>query len=110
FSFQPVWKARKSRDDIRNYFINQEHTLIKELINKESITQTELKSILKLIGSTIPVESIIQYHSEEPESHELRENQKEPDEGTIALAQVIYKSLSNQGVTKEMAAKQIFNI
>lgn len=110
FSFQPVWKARKSRDDIRNYFINQEHTLVKDLINKESVTQTELKAILKLIGSTIPVESIIQYHSEEPESHELRENQKEPDTGTIALAQVIYKSLSNQGVTKEMATKQIFNI
>lgn len=110
FDFQPVWKARKNRDDSRHYYINEGHPLIKQLLEKESISPGELKSVIKLIGETTPVESIIQYHSEEPESHELRESHTEPDAGTIALAKMMYDSLRSSGVGRDLAIKQIFNI
>jgi hypothetical protein len=110
FDFQSVWKARKTREEGRHYYINSEHTLIKDLIEKESISQKEFKSILKLIGETTPVESIIQYHSEEPESHELRDSGKKLDQGIIEVASLMYNSLKSQGLNTETAVKQIFNI
>ncbi|WP_154855898.1 ATP-binding protein [Cyclobacterium xiamenense] len=110
FDFQPVWKAKKSRDDVRHYYINEEHAVVKSLLEKESISASEFKSVLKLIGETTPVEAIIQYHSEEPESHELRDNQTEPDSGTIELARMMYSSLTSSGMDRELAIKQIFNI
>jgi hypothetical protein len=110
FDFQPVWKARKTRDDARHYYINEEHPIVKQLLEKDPITNKDLKKLLKLIGETTPVESIIQYHSEEPESHELRERESELDSGTIEVASLMFKSLSQQGVNRETAIKQIFNI
>lgn len=110
FSFQPVWKARKTRDEVRHYYINPEHPVIQEMLQQESISNSKLKKILKLIGETTPVESIIQYHSEDPESHELRNHQMEPDAGTIELAKMMYDSLKITGIAREMAVKQIFNI
>ncbi|MBB6328262.1 hypothetical protein FHS59_003905 [Algoriphagus iocasae] len=110
FDFQPVWKAKKGRDDVRHYYINEEHAIIKSLLEKKLITASEFSSVLKLIGETTPVESIIQFHSEEPESHELRDNQTEPDSGTIELAKMMYGSLKSTGMNRELAIKQIFNI
>ena len=110
FDFQSVWKARKTRDDARHYYINPDHALIKDALEKESITQQEFKRVLNLVGETTPVESIIQYHSEEPESHELRDSSRELDQGTIEVANLMYESLKSQGLNKETATKQIFNI
>lgn len=110
FSFQPVWKARKSRDDARHYYINHEHPLIKKLLDEGNISNSDFKKILKMIGETTPVESIIQFHSEDPEAHELRDNHKEPDNGTIELARMMYSSLLSTGIDREAAIKQIFNI
>jgi hypothetical protein len=110
FDFQPLWKAKKSRDDVRHYYVNEEHAIIKSLIEKESISTSEFRSALKLIGKTTPVEAIVQYHSEEPESHELRDNTTEPDSGTIELARMMYNSLKLSGMDRELAIKQIFNI
>jgi len=110
FNFQPGWKAQKSRDNARHYYVNKEHPVIKNLLEKESISASEFKTALKLISDTIPVEAIIMYQSEEPESHELRDNQKEPDAGTIELAKMMYSSLKSSGMAREMAIKQIFHI
>lgn len=110
FDFQPVWKAKKGRDEVRHYYVNEGHPVIKSLLEKESISPSQFRSALKLIGETTPVEAIIQYHSEEPESHELRDNQTEPDSGTIELARMMYSSLKSSGMDRELAIKQIFNI
>ncbi|NKI26639.1 ATP-binding protein [Arenibacter sp. 6A1] len=110
FDFQSVWKARKTRDDARHYYINEEHPIIKRLLEKENISKRDIKSLLKLIGDTTPVESIIQFHSEDPQSHELRESKFELDNGMIEVARKMHSSLRSQGLTKETAAKQIFNI
>jgi hypothetical protein len=109
FDFQPIWKARKTRD-ARNYYINTDHPIVQKLLDKESISSLDLKKLLKLIGDATPVEAIIQYHSEEPESHELRGQDQEPDAGTIELAKMMYASLKTSGLAKEVAIKQIFNI
>lgn len=110
FDFQPIWKARKGRDEVRHYYINEEHAIIKSLLEKELVSASEFRSALKLIGETTPVESIIQFHSEEPESHELRESSKDLDKVTIELAKKMYDSITSGGMNKEQAIKQIFNI
>lgn len=110
FDFQPVWRAKKGRDDVRHYYINDEHHLFKSLLEKESITSAEFRIALKLIGETIPVESIIQYQSEEPDSHELRSSQSEPDQGIIELSKKLYNALILSGNNRDLAIKQIFNI
>lgn len=109
-SFQPVWKVSKSRDDARHYTVNEEHPVVKELLEKDSVKPTELRQLLKLIGQTTPVETIIQFHNEEPQSHERRDVGEEPDEATIKLASRLYKSLLSQGVGHNIAIQQIFNI
>jgi len=109
FDFQPVWKARKTRD-ARHYYINEEHPIVIDLLTREHISSKELKRLLKLIGETAPVESIIQYHSEEPESHELRDANKGLDQATIEVAILMFDSLKKQGVSREIGLKQIFNI
>ncbi|MDB4742730.1 ATP-binding protein [Cyclobacteriaceae bacterium] len=110
FDFQSVWKARKTRDDARHYLINTDHPIIKRLVEKDSVSKNELKMVMKLIGETTPIESIIQYHSEEPESHELRGSEKEPDQGTIELAKIYYDNLRKSGMAKDVALKNVFNL
>ncbi|WP_335965418.1 ATP-binding protein [Galbibacter sp. PAP.153] len=110
FDFQPVWKVRKTRDDARHYFINRDHPLIKHYLEMDNLDSSEFKKILKLIGETTPVEAIVQYHSEEPECHELRDGSNEPDKTTIALAEQLFNSLRTTGVSKEVAIKQILTI
>jgi hypothetical protein len=110
FSFQPVWKARKTRDGTRHYYINLDHPIFKQLLEYENIDKSAFKNVLQMIGKTIPVESIIQFHSEEPESHELRDKLNEPDPFTIELAKKMYESLKRTGVAEEVAIKHIFNI
>lgn len=109
FNFQPLWKARKERDGSRFYSINQTHPVVKEILEKEFVNTKEVQSLLKLIGETTPVESIIQFHSEDPESHEIREK-KEVDPGVVELAQKMYTSLLSTGMSSKLAASQIFNI
>ena len=110
FDFKPIWKATKLRNGAINYFINEEHPLIARSMGKESIEKKDFKQLLKLIGETTPVEAIIQNYSEKPESLELRDSEKEIDNGTIQLAQMMFESLQMSGVDNEIAIKQILNI
>jgi hypothetical protein len=109
FDFQPVWKARKTRDS-RHYYINEDHPIVSDLLTREQITSKDLRRILKLIGETTPIEAIIQYHSEEPESHELRRLGKELEPGIIELATLYYSSLLASGMSKDVALKNVFKL
>lgn len=110
FDFQPVWKATKKRDGAFDYYINEEHPVINEIMNNEVVEKKDIKTILKLAGKTTPVEAIIQNYSENPESVELRSEQKELEQGTIQLAKLMFQSLQKSGVSSEIATKQILNI
>ena len=110
FDFQPVWKATKKRDGAFEYYINEEHPVLKGIMNNEEVEKKDIKTILKLIGETTPVEAIIQNYSENPESVELRSEQKELEQGTIQLAKLMFQSLKESGVSNEIARKQILNI
>ena len=66
--------------------------------------------IMKLVGETVPVESIIQNYSEKPESLELRGEEKELDQGTVKLALMMFESLILSNMDKNLAVKQILNI
>jgi hypothetical protein len=110
FDFQPIWKATLSREGARSYYVNHEHPLVKSLLDSENVKPKELRQLIKLIGQTAPVEAIVQYHSEEPQSHELREPFKELDEGTIIIAKRMYEASISTGMSREMAIKQILKI
>jgi hypothetical protein len=110
FDFQSVWKAKKTREDARHYYVNTDHPLIKQLLSQESIKRKDFRTVLNLIGETIPVESIIQFHSDDPESHELRDTDINLDQGTIEVASMMFESLISQGLNRDNAVKQIFNI
>lgn len=108
--FHTLWKATKSRDGSRHYFINEGHPLINKLLEHESVSTRELKRSLKLIGEMLPVESIIQNNSEDPESHELRSTDSELSTSTAELAKLVYESLLSSGVSKENAFRQLMKI
>ncbi|WP_234409031.1 hypothetical protein [Marinilabilia salmonicolor] len=110
FDFQPVWKATKKRDGAFEYFINEEHPVLNKIMNNEVVEKKDIKTILKLIGETTPVEAIIQNYSENPESAELRSEQRELENGTIQLAKLMFKSLQKSGLSNEIAIKQILRI
>ena len=84
--------------------------IITKYLENDSISKKDFKSILKLIGKTTPLESIIQNYSENPESLELRGENIELDDGTIQLAKMMFDSLKQTGVSNELAIKQILNI
>lgn len=79
-------------------------------MNNEVVEKKDIKTILKLIGETTPVEAIIQNYSENPESAELRSEQRELENGTIQLAKLMFKSLQKSGLSNEIAIKQILRI
>ena len=110
FDFQPVWKATKKRDGAFEYYINEEHPVLNGILNNNVVEKKDVKTILKLIGETTPVEAIIQNYSENPESVELRSEQKELEQGTIQLAKLMFESLQKSGISNDIAIKQILNI
>ena len=110
FNFQPIWKATKQRDGAVKYYVSKENPLIKRVLELDSISKDDVNTILKLIGESTPVEAIIQNYSENPESLELRDSDKELEQGTIKLAQLMFDSLLTSGISKNISIKQIFNI
>lgn len=109
FDFQPVWRAVKRRDGAHEYFINEEHPLIKKVFENEVVKKKDLKTIIDLIGRATPVEAIIQNYSDNPESVELRGEYDELEPGTIQLARLMFDSLITSGVSTDVAIKQILN-
>lgn len=110
FDFQPIWKATRQRDKAINYYINEDHPIIAKSLENDFLSKKDYKTILKLIGKTIPLEAIIQNYSENPESLELRDVEIELEPGTIQLAKMMYDSLKQTGISNELAIKQILNI
>ena len=110
FNFQSVWKVVKTREDSLEYSINEDHPVIRSIAESDTITKKDLKTVLNLIADTIPLETIIQNYSEDPQQFELRSENKELDEGTVALAKMMFKSLLISGVSAEIAQKQILHI
>lgn len=110
FNFQSVWKVIKTREDSLEYSINEDHPIIRNIAESDTITKKDLKTVLNLIAETIPLETIIQNYSEDPQLFELRSENKELDEGTVALAKMMFSSLLITGVSPEIAQKQILNI
>jgi hypothetical protein len=110
FEFQPIWNAVKTRQDGIKYTINRTHPLLKQLLENEEVDKNKINLILKLIEKNIPIETIIYYQSEDPGIHELRSSSLEIDDSIITFAHQLFSTLIKQGVTNEIAIKQILNI
>lgn len=110
FNFQSVWKVVKTREDSLSYCINEEHPVIKTISSTESISKKDLKRVFDLIADTIPIETIIQNYSDDPQIFELRSESKELENGTITLARMMFDSLVKSGLNSEIAIKQILHI
>lgn len=63
-----VWKMVKTREGKVNYFVDQDHPVISDFINKTN-DKKGFRSILKLISKTVPVETIVQSDREMPDAH-----------------------------------------
>jgi hypothetical protein len=110
FDFQPVWKAEKSREGRVNYIINKDNALLKNILSQELIDRKKVRQLINIIQKNIPVESIIYFQNEDPGSHELRDTDNEMDDSVVVLAQEIFSALLIQGLSKDMAFKQLFHI
>ena len=110
FDFQSVWKVTKTREDGLEYNINKDHPIIKNIVDSEIISKKDLNTVLNLIADTLPIETIIQNYSEDPQVFELRSDNKELDEGTVTLAKMMYDSLIISGLSPEISIKQILHI
>jgi hypothetical protein len=110
FQFEKIWNVVASKDGSIDYKINKDHFLVKKLLDNPEISKSDLNRVLDVISENIPIETIIYYHNEDPGYHEFRSSGKELNESVVSLAKAVYYSLVEQGVNKELAIKQIFNI
>lgn len=109
-TYNALWKGMEDRDGNFIYSINEEHPIIKHFLKKENLNGKDMKYVLRQIGAAIPVETIIQNHSEAASKHELRQIRSELDKQTIDLAISIYQGLITTGMSPEMAERSLLNI
>ncbi len=107
FQMKPIWESIQKRDGPIVYQINREHPLIALMLKKECVDKADFRRLLSLVETSIPIETIIHFQSENPTLHELREPYKEMDNATLQLAKKIYDSLIIAGTSREIAIKQI---
>ncbi len=109
-TYDPIWKALEDRNDNYIYSINEDHPIIRHFLEKDGLTAKDLKYVLRQIAAAVPVEAIIQNHSEAASKHELRQPHGDLDKQTIELALSIYKGLICSGMNAQMAERRLLNI
>lgn len=107
--YQSVWKSKKDRGGGIDYFVNEEHSIVKAILESDTISKKNVKELIQLIGQTTPVESIILNYSEDPESHEMRSSNTELTNTHRELAKMIFDGLIKQGYSRENAIKFVLN-
>lgn len=106
--FEFAWITEQLND--RQYFrINRNHTLVKSLMENPAVPKRELKALLLLLETTLPVPAIL-----------LNENQNNdrPSEAGIpatdaeitGLIQTIYDQLLKKGKSPEEAVEELYTI
>ncbi|MBS1941913.1 MAG: ATP-binding protein [Bacteroidetes bacterium] len=108
-TYDAIWKALEDRDGNFNYSINEDHPLIQHFMRQDGLKSKDLMYVLRQVAAAVPVEVIIQNHSESAARHELRKPYGELDKQTILLARSIYKELLEAGMSKDMAEKRLLN-
>jgi len=108
-TYDALWKAMEDRNGNFGYSINEDHPVIKHFIGKDRITAKDLKYVLRQIAAAVPVEAIIQNHSESASKHELRQPHGELDKQTIELALTIYNGLIGSGMSATLAERRLLN-
>ena len=63
--------------------------MVKHFMNKDGLKAKDLKYLLRQVAAAVPVEVIIQNHSESAVKHELRKPHGDLDKQTIELALAI---------------------
>jgi hypothetical protein len=108
-TYDALWKALEDREGNFSYSINEDHPMIQHFMHKDGLKVKDLKYLLRQVAAAVPVEVIIQNHSESASKHELRKPYGELDKQTIELALVIYKGLISSGMSKDIAQKRLLN-
>jgi len=91
------------------YSINEDHPIIRHFMEKDGLITKDLKYVLRQIAAAVPVEAIIQNHSEAASKHELRQPHGDLDKQTIDLALTIYNGLISTGMSAEIAERRLLN-
>jgi hypothetical protein len=108
-TYDALWKALEDREGNYSYSINEDHPMVQHFMTKDGLKTKDLKYLLRQVAAAIPVEVIIQNHSESAIKHELRRPHGELDKQTIDLALAIYKGLIASGMSSDMAEKRLLN-
>jgi hypothetical protein len=109
-TYDALWKALEDREGNFSYSINEDHPMVRHFITKDGLKAKDLKYLLRQVAAAIPVEVIIQNHSESASKHELRQPHGELDKQTIELALSIYRGLLSTGMSAEIAERRLLNI
>ena len=109
YKFCRMWDCTKGRESV-TYKINRNHPVIKQYIENNQTISKDFLSVLKLIESSIPVETIIHFQNEEPSLHELRKQEDTPDKDLINLAKNLVKVFVTEGLSHEQGIKMLLNI
>lgn len=106
--FYPFWQE-KLRHGKRFYEINREHPMIRNVLEMNDISRTDISTLLRFIEETVPVPLITIRESEQPES------QGQPFEGTIhdtlrKAMKDMFDALIAKGNSEQKAQSLILNI
>ena len=102
------WDRKLRRGKIF-YAVNQEHPLVKEVLNFPDIYRPAIRALLRLLEETVPVQQIWLDNSTEPEK------ETQPFDGTaseeiLEVMVQIYHILRKSGINEDQARDQILSM
>jgi hypothetical protein len=105
-----LWYDELSSDRIfKKYRLNLDHPVIKNIID-DVTDKNAIKSCLKMIEESIPIEQIIFNQSENPSFHESKVTEIIPQAFIVNAAKNIYKDLISKGMTVKDAKVEILHM
>lgn len=99
------WNRKIRRGKIF-YSVNQEHPLIQEALNLPDDYKPVIRSLLRLLEETVPIEQIWIESSTDPDK-QIQPFEGTPSEEVVEVAQQIYQALRKQGFTEEESRQRV---
>ena len=80
-----------------DYFVNEEHSIVKTILESNTISKKDVRELIQLIGQTTPIESIILNYSEDLSRMKCAQNRI----NHVKNSQMIFDGLIKQGYSKK---------
>ena len=87
----PVWTAVDGATGLRAYRVNPSHPVVADLLCKDDISRSELKALIRLVESTVPIQQVWLDVAERPD-RQVTPRASLPIEEVKALAESLYNA------------------